>query len=208
MPGSDGSWDDLPLEITQADRPHSGSAPRRAGDRRRLRARIAGTPTRPWWLAAMPFSGSVRRTRSLLRSVVLAGISLTHPSQGSQRISQINHSRANSHHFRRTTPTPGSPRPPYHLRPAQVASAGTRRTTYPLHRATPYAPTSGRATYPVGPRDAVRADSGCATPYTRLRRRLRPPSGASNRHLLRYPIRKHPHPAATLLPRPPGHPPP
>ena len=74
-------------------RPHAGSARCRAGGRRRLRTRIAGMPTKPWGQAAMPSSGSACRTRCLLDVVVVAGISLTHPTQPSQRISHVNSSR-------------------------------------------------------------------------------------------------------------------
>ena len=77
-------------EITQVGRPHSGSARPRAGGRRRLHARIAGMPTKPWGLAAMSFPGSACRTRCLLGVVVRAGISLTHPARSSQRISRLN----------------------------------------------------------------------------------------------------------------------
>lgn len=80
-------------EITQVGRPHAGSARCRAGGRRRLRTRIAGMPTKPWGQAAMPFSGSACRTRCLLDVVVVAGISLTHPTQPSQRICRFNCSR-------------------------------------------------------------------------------------------------------------------
>jgi hypothetical protein len=90
-------------------RPHAGSARSRAGSRRRLLARIAGTPTKPWGFAAMPSSGCARRTRCLLAFVVLAGISLTHLRQASQRICRINCSRCYSPHsdVRRPAPAPG-----------------------------------------------------------------------------------------------------
>jgi len=111
MPGSDGSLGDLPLEITQVGRLLAGSARSRAGgSRRRLHARIAGTPTKPWGFAAMPSSGCVRRTRCLLGFVVLAGISLTHPAQASERICATNYSRCYSPHsdVRRSTLVPGT----------------------------------------------------------------------------------------------------
>ena len=97
-------------EITQVGRPHAGSARWRAGGSRCLRARIAGMPTKPWGQAAMPFSGSACRTRCLLEVVVLAGISLTHPAQPSQRICGVNCSHAYLLSVR-CTPTPAGSAP-------------------------------------------------------------------------------------------------
>ncbi len=110
-PAQTAPWGDLPLEITQVGRLLAGSARSRAGgSRRRLHARIAGTPTKPWGFAAMPSSGCVRRTRCLLGFVVLAGISLTHPAQASERICATNYSRCYSPHsdVRRSTLVPGT----------------------------------------------------------------------------------------------------
>jgi len=125
-PAQTAPWEDLPLEITQAGRPHAGSARSRAGSRRRLLARIAGTPTKPWGFAAMPSSGFARRTPCLLAFVVLAGISLTHLRQASQRICRINCSRCYSPHsdVRRPAPAPG---PAKRRRRAEVRGGSSPR---------------------------------------------------------------------------------
>ena len=138
-------------EITQVGRPHAGSARWRAGGSRRLRARIAGMPTKPWGQAAMSFSGSACRTRCLLEVVVLVGISLTHPAQPSQRICGVNCSHAYLLTVRRT-PTPvGSTRhlgshapihgpPPSSYQAIRDQRSAARRTSRPSSPPAPAAP--------------------------------------------------------------------
>jgi hypothetical protein len=78
------------VEITQAGRPHSGSAGHRAHRRgcSRIRAGIAGTLTRRRRLGATPALRSACRTRWSPWSVVLAGNSFTRNARLSQCISQ------------------------------------------------------------------------------------------------------------------------
>ena len=134
-PAQTAPWDDLPTEITQVGRPNAGSARCRAGGSRHQCARIAGTPTKPWGCAAMPSSGCVLRTRSLLGLWFLAGNSLAHPLQTSQRICRIICSRLHLLPLRRAPPSPGSPS----SSPA-LSTPAARSTRRPGPSAAPGAP--------------------------------------------------------------------
>ena len=167
-------------EITQVGRPHAGSARCRAGGRRCLRTRIAGMPTKPWGQAAMPFSGSACRTRCLLDVVVVAGISLTHPTQPSQRICRFNCSRT-------------------YLPPTATYAVPLRFLTHADAQALKLRAHSDLPTPQVlRPTPSPRPLHGPPPPTY-------DPEGS---HPAGYPIRNHPHPPATLLPRRPRHPPP
>ena len=175
MPGSDGSWEDLPLEITQVGRPCSGSARSELVIEGVVAARIAGTPGKyadEAMALATPSSGSLAVHGDLLGLLVLAGISLT----------QLPHNQVNAF--------------PDQLFPLLFPAPPTHPPTHVPTRRPP-------------------ADSAlrpCANPPPR-RAPEPPPDQASRRTLdtarrsrsFSYPIRNHPHPPATLLPRPPGH---
>lgn len=170
-------------------RPYAGSARCRAGGRRRLRARIAGMPTKPWGQAAMPFSGSACRTRCLLDVVVVAEL-----------VSRIPHSQVNAFPasivpepincpLRRTSP-PQVPHPPRGsaLTSAPIPTCRPRKLCASPRRPDPSS--SAPLTLAPGPSssaprrsDSVRQPGSRAPPRTattQLRSRQIRPGGVSD----------------------------